>query len=117
MILLGYIISGHHEWKDSEIELHAAFNQASMEEEVERLNELIIRGRIPISLKNVKQIPLSKDLQFDELVNQYSESADLVITGFSLRKMQHDSGTFLKGFSRIKDILFVRASEDILIVE
>ena len=117
MILLGYIISGHHEWKDSEIELHAAFNQASMEEEVERLNELIIRGRIPISLNNVKQITLSKDLQFDELVNQYSESADLVITGFSLRKMQQDSGAFLKGFSRIKDILFVRASEDILIVE
>ncbi|MFC1538512.1 amino acid permease [Candidatus Latescibacterota bacterium] len=117
MILLGYIISGHHEWKDSEIELHAAFNHASMKEEVAKLNELIIGGRIPISLKNVKQMPLSNDLQFDELVNQYSESADLVITGFSLTKMQQDKGEFLKGFRKIKDILFVRASEDILIVE
>ncbi|MFC1509910.1 amino acid permease, partial [Candidatus Omnitrophota bacterium] len=109
MILLGYIISGHHEWKDSKIELHAAFNQASMEKEVERLNELITRGRIPISSKNVKQIPLSKDIRFDDLVSQYSESADLVITGFSLRKMNQDNGSFLKGFDKIKDILYVRA--------
>ncbi|MFC1541402.1 amino acid permease [Candidatus Latescibacterota bacterium] len=117
MILLGYIISGHPEWKGSEIDLHAAFNQASIDEEVTKLNDLIIKGRIPISLNNVKQIPLSKDIGFDELVNQYSESADLVITGFSLSKMNLDHGVFLKGFDKIKDILFVRASEDILIVE
>ncbi|MFC1551993.1 amino acid permease [Candidatus Latescibacterota bacterium] len=117
MILLGYIISGHPEWKESEMELHAAFNQASMEEEVSRLNELIIKGRIPISLKNVKQVPLHKEIQFEDLVNEYSESADLVITGFSLSKMNQDHGAFLKGFGSIKDILFVRASEDILIVE
>ena len=68
-------------------------------------------------LQNVKQIPLNKDIQFDELVNQYSEAADLVITGFSLSKMKQDGGAFLKGFDRIKDVLFVRASQDILIVE
>ena len=117
MILLGYIISGHPEWKHSEIELYAAFNQQKMEQEVDRLSELIIKGRIPISLQNLKKIPLSSDLQFDELVSEYSESADLVITGFSLQKMQKDGGEFLKGFSKIKDILFVRASQDILIVE
>ena len=117
MILLGYIISGHSEWDKSEIELHAAFNKEKVEQEVDRLSELIVRGRIPISLKNVKQIPLSKDLQFDELVDQYSEAADLVITGFSLSKMKQDGGAFLKGFDRINDVLFVRASQDILIVE
>ncbi len=117
MILLGYIISGHPEWKNSDIELYAAFNQVSMEHEVERLSELITRGRIPISLNNVRKIPLSIDTNFDELVNEYSENADLVITGFSLKKMQQDGGLFMKGFSRIKDILFVRASQDILIVD
>lgn len=117
MILLGYIISGHADWKGSNIELYAAFNQESMEQETARLNELIVKGRIPIALHNVKKIPLSRDLPFDELVNQYSESADLVITGFSLAKMQEDGGAFLKGFTKIKDILFARASQDILIVE
>jgi hypothetical protein len=117
MILLGYIISGHPEWKKSNIALFAAFNHENMDQEVGRLNELIIRGRIPISLKNVTQIPLRKDVRFDLLVNEYSENSDLVITGFSLKKLQQDSGAFLKGFESIKDILFVRASQDILIVE
>ncbi len=117
MILLGYIISGHADWKKSEIELFAAFNRENMEQEVGRLNELIVRGRIPISLTNVKKIPLRKDVRIDELVNEYSESSDLVITGFSLKKLQQDGGVFLKGFDKVKDILFVRASQDILIVE
>ncbi len=117
MILLGYIISGHPDWQDCTIELHAAFNQEKIDQEVARLNELIAHGRIPISPKNVKQIPLSKGVQFDELVNQYSEEADLVLTGFSLRKMHRDGGEFLKGFEKIKEILFVRASQEILIVE
>ncbi len=117
MILLGYIISGHPEWKKSKIVLFAAFNQENMDEEVGRLNELITRGRIPISLKNVTKIPLQKEIQFDEMVNKYSEVSDLVITGFSLNKLQQDGGVFLRGFDNIKDMLFVRASQDILIVE
>ncbi|MBN2289855.1 MAG: hypothetical protein JXQ83_11025 [Candidatus Glassbacteria bacterium] len=43
--------------------------------------------------------------------------ADLVITGFSLRKMQKDGGEFMMGFGKIKDILFVRSGQEILIVE
>ena len=117
MILLGYIISGHPEWKRSKIELFAAFNHASMEQEVERLNKLIVDGRIPISLTNVNKIPLRTNIRFDDLVNEYSESSDLVITAFSLKKLQQDNGEFLKGFKQIKDILFVRASQDILIVD
>ena len=117
MILLGYIISGHPEWGECDIELYAAFNQEKLEEEVARLNELIARGRIPISPKNVNKIPLGKEAKFEELVNQYSENADLVLTGFSVRKMQKDEGEFLKGFQSIRDIMFVRASQEILIVE
>jgi len=117
MIILGYIISGHPDWSQSEIELYAAFHQKEMKAEVDRLNDLIARGRIPISSQNVKQVPLSDDLDFEELVNQHSESADLVITGFSLKKAHQDGGDFLKGFKRIKDILFVRAGQKILIAE
>jgi len=117
MIILGYIISGHPDWSQSEIELYAAFHQKEMKAEVDRLNDLIARGRIPISSQNVKQVPLSDNLDFEELVNQHSESADLVITGFSLKKAHQDGGDFLKGFERIKDILFVRAGQKILIAE
>ena len=62
-------------------------------------------------------IPIDPDVPFDKFVSQHSDDADLVITGFSLQKMRQDEGKFLKGFSRIKDILFVRAGQDILITK
>ncbi|MDP8228641.1 MAG: amino acid permease [Candidatus Electryoneaceae bacterium] len=117
MIVLSYIIIGHPEWKGSEIELFAAFRREEMTEEVQRLNDLIARGRIPISVKNVRQIPFSKDMPFDQLVSQYSVSADLVVTGFSYKKVKEQKGEFFQGFSEINDILFVRAGQEILITD
>jgi len=38
-----------------------------------------------------------------------------VITGFSLRKVQEEEGAFLRRFENIEDILFVRATQEILI--
>ncbi len=117
MILLAYIIIGHSEWKDAEIRLFAAFNQEELATGVARLNELIAQGRIPISPNNVQRIPFTKDVPFDELVSAHSETADLVITGFSLTKAQQDRGEFFKKFDKIHDILFVRATQDIVITE
>ena len=117
MIILAYIIAGHPEWEGSEIQLFAAFNAEDMQSEVERLNEMISAGRIPISRKNVIPVQLQVSKSFDSLVCERSEEADLVITGFSFQKMQKDKGEFLKGFGSIKDILFVRAGEKILIAE
>jgi amino acid transporter len=117
MILLAYIIIGHPDWKNAEIKLHVAFNQYELEEGVKRLNEMIALGRIPISPSNVQKVPLGANVEFDDIVAEHSESADLVIIGFSLHKMQLDGGEFFKGFSKIKDILFVRAGQNILISE
>ena len=115
MIILAYIIIGHPEWKKAEIDLFAAFDSTNMPKEVEQLNTMIAQGRIPISYKNVKEVPISEDVVFDELVSRNSEKADLVITGFSLEKLKKDDGAFFRGFEKITDILFVRAGQDILI--
>jgi len=115
MVLLAYIIIGHKEWKHCEINLYAAFEPEDMEEKIEHLHESIRQGRIPISTGNVQAVPLEPGVPFDELVASLSGAADLVITGFSLKKMIRDKGQFLRGFSRIQDILFVRAGQKILI--
>jgi len=79
---------------------------------------LIDQGRIPISHKNVQKIPFKLKVKaFDALVCDHSESADLVITGFSLSKLEAEEGAFFKGFTKIKDILFVRADQKIIIGE
>ena len=44
-------------------------------------------------------------------------AADLVIMGFSLKKLTQDKGEFFKSFDKIKDLLFVRAAHKIAITE
>jgi len=117
MILLAYIIIGHPEWKGAEIQLYAAFDEAELVSGVAHLNDLIAQGRIPISPSNVRRVPFSNDLPFDELVRRHSSDADLVVTGFSLSKLRADGGAFFMGFPDIHEMLFVRASQEILITE
>ena len=118
MILLSYILMGHPEWKGSEIKIFAAFYEEEMNKEVNKLNRLIDLGRIPISRQNVQKLPYKKGIKvLEALVNENSVDADLVISGFSLSKLELDQGKFFKSFSKIKDILFVRAGQRIVISE
>jgi hypothetical protein len=118
MILLAYILIGHPEWKGCAIELYAAFEQKELNEEVKRLNQLIDKGRIPISKKNVQKIPWDKNkMSYEALVTKHSDSADMVFMGFSLSKLSKEQGEFFKKFANIKDILFVRAGQKIIISE
>jgi len=116
MILLAYIIMGHPEWKGCEIEIFAAFEKAEMSRQVGRLNQLIEEGRIPISQNKVQRMPWNKRAKsYQNLVCENSENADLVIMGFSLNKVTQEKGEFFKRFKNIKEILFVRAGQKIVI--
>jgi amino acid transporter len=116
MILLSYILMGHPEWKGCRIELFAAFEASEPGIHVGKLNHLIDEGRIPISGKNLRKIPWDKNHStLEEMVTQNSESADLVIMGFSLHKLKKGKGDFLKRFGKVKDVLFVRAGQKIVI--
>ena len=118
MILLAYIIMGHPEWKDSEIEIFAAFERKGLSREVGKLNALIDKGRIPISGKSVQQVPWNKRVKtFESIVCEKSANADLVIMGFSLDKITDQKGDYFKMFPGIKDTLFVRAGQKIKISE
>jgi amino acid transporter len=118
MILLAYIILGHPDWINGEIELFTAFQEKDLTREANRLNRLIDQGRIPISTKNVRKVPWNKRLKsFDNLVCEYSEHSDLVIMGFSLDKIIQENGKYFKSFEKIKEILFVRADHKIAISE
>lgn len=118
MIILAYILLGHPNWRHGEIELMAAFDQKDLTKEVNSLNKLIDQGRIPISHKNVQRIPWKKNIKtYENLVNEHSESADLIIMGFSLTKIIQQKGAFFKAFTNSNDMLFVRAGQKIAISE
>ncbi len=117
MIILSYIMIGHPDWRQAEMKLFATFAPREIETKKKRLLHLVKRGQIPISPNNIQVLPLHPEKRFDEFVSETSESADLVITGFSIKKMEQDKGEFLRGFNRIEDILFVRAGQEILITQ
>ncbi len=117
MIILAYIIIGHPDWRNGDVTLFATFRQEEKDYEVKKLNDLISRGKIPISINSVRRLHLPEGENFSDFVADRSESADLVITGFSLKKIIKEEGAFFKEFFKIKDILFVRAGQDILIAE
>jgi amino acid transporter len=116
MILLAYIIMGHPEWTNAEIKLFAAFEEKELNREIKQLNRLIDAGRIPISHKNVKKIPWDETVKsYEKVVSEYSQESDLVIMGFSLKKLTQQKGAFFRRFEGIKEILFVLAGQKIVI--
>jgi hypothetical protein len=115
MILLSYILLGHPDWKDSEIRIFAAFPQDDVEEERERLNEMITSGRLPVRKHNVRVIAADEKSDFGSLVLQRSEEADLVILGFTEERLRDKGIDLLLRHPDLGDVLFVSAEQRVRI--
>ena len=108
MILLGYIILGHPDWKKGKIKIFALYPKESMEEKRKQLIELIKTGRLPISRTNVTMIPYETGTR-KEVIKKYSSDADLTLIGFTsdmLKKIEELS----EGYEDLGNILFVSAN-------
>lgn len=111
MILLGYIILGHSEWSHGHIKIFAMFPEESMEDERNRLNQLIETGKLPISPKNIQVIPRSEDIDVKAIINQNSRDADLTIIGIRDEVVRHEGVKVFEGYESIGNTLFVNAAE------
>jgi len=108
MILLGYIILGHPDWKKGKIKIFALYPKESMEEKRKQLLELIKTGRLPISRSNVTMIPYETGTR-KQVIKKYSSDADLTMIGFTsdmLKKVEE----FTEGYEDLGNILFVGAN-------
>jgi len=115
MILLSYILLGHPDWKKSEIRIFAAFPEADVQEERERLNEMITSGRLPVRKRNVKVIATDEKSSFAQLVESRSAEADLVILGFTEERLREKGMELLLRYPSLRDVLFVSAEQRVRI--
>ncbi|MEJ2239521.1 MAG: amino acid permease, partial [Gemmatimonadales bacterium] len=115
MILLSYILLGHPDWKKSEIRIFAAFPDADVQEERERLSEMITSGRLPVRKRNVKVIATDEKSAFGQLVERSSAEADLVILGFTEERLQEKGMELLLRHPQLRDVLFVSAEQRVRI--
>jgi hypothetical protein len=111
MILIGYITLGHQEWSQGHIKIFAIFTEDRMDDERDRLNQLIETGKLPISPKNIEVIPRSEKLDIKSIINEKSSDADLTIIGIRDEIIKHQGARVFDGYDKIGNTLFVDAAE------
>jgi|CXWL01.1.fsa_nt_gi amino acid transporter len=115
MIVLAYILLGHADWRDADIQVFAAFPVSQVEQERARLLDQISSGRLPIASRNVEIIATTEGVDFDGLVAARSAAADLVIMGFDDARLEARGAALFRRHPALRDTLFVSASEQIAI--
>ena len=116
MLLLAYIIVGHREWRHAEIRLFACLDSGDAERAAHRLSSLMAEGRLPISKHNVTSVPCTTREALEFEVSLRSAKADLVIAGLTDDEIKSgEVEQTLQCYDRANDVLFVNASEPVLI--
>lgn len=111
MILLSFIIQGHPDWRKSSIRIFEICKPEKTEETRSNLEDLIKRGRLPVTAKNIEIIEGKDNVDFRNEINQKSENAGLTIIGFTGELLKFKGKTIFEGYDQIGEILFVNASE------
>jgi len=109
MILLGYIIMAHPDWKRSYIKIFNICSGCQRDAVKRELEELIATGRLPITLANIEIIPFSESQTIGEVVTQHSQNAGLTIIGFCGEAIRQGHAEFFTEFDNVGDVLFVNA--------
>lgn len=115
MILLAYMLVGHPDWKDAEIEILVAAPEERAAGEEAKIEQTLATGRIPVSPRNVRIFPTDAKVDFGRLVADHSATADLVILGFTMPRLSSKGTELLMRHPELHDVLFVCAEERLTI--
>jgi membrane-bound inhibitor of C-type lysozyme len=107
MILLGYIIMAHPDWRKSFIKIFSICTAGNSEETKRELEQRIADGRLPITLTNIEIITLPDDMALNEAVNKHSQHAGITILGIANATLHDNPFAFFTAFDGIGDTLFV----------
>ena len=109
MILLGFIILGHSDWKKSNIKIFEICKPDRLEENKEKMQALIQTGRLPITNKNIEIIMDRPKVSKKELINKKSADAGLTLIGFSKDALKHKETELFSGYDELGTVIFVHA--------
>lgn len=103
MILLGYIILGHPDWKKGKIKIFPLYQKEDMEDKRKQLMELIKTEHLPISPSNISLVPFESDNR-KNVIMKYSADDNLTIIGFATDALKNTK-KFNKGYNRFNNTL------------
>ncbi|MEE9292569.1 MAG: amino acid permease, partial [Acidobacteriota bacterium] len=114
-ILLSYILIGHPDWDDAEISLFACYPAAMVEEEMEKVTEMITEGHLPISPDRITPVKYDDESSFERETRERSAQADLTILGLTRHEIFENPEQALMAHADLRDVLFINANETIKI--
>jgi len=109
IILLSFIISGHPNWRRSNIKVFEICIPEQCEETKLMLTELVRTGRLPITEKNIEIITVEPGMTLKSMINERSAPAALTMIGFNPQGLKHRGDSVLNGYDEIGTILFVNS--------
>jgi len=109
MILLGFIILGHSDWKSSTIKIFEICKPDKLEENRKKMDNLIRTGRLPITKKNIEIILDTPDVSKVDLINEKSADAGLTFIGFGKETLKHKETELFTGYDKLGTVIFIHA--------
>ena len=109
MIMLGFIILGHPQWRKSQIRIFEVCKQEELDKTKKNIEELLQSGRLPITLKNVEMIIKDDQTNIKKIVCEKSAKAGLTFIGFHSDSIKHIGGDLFKGYESIGTTMFVNS--------
>lgn len=109
MIILSFILLGHPDWKNADIKIFDICNQGEITEVKKHMNELIAKGRLPITSQNVKILVEEEGKSYKSIINSYSVNAGLTIIGLHEDSIRNLNKNTFEGYDDIGNVLFVNS--------
>ena len=110
MILLGYIILSHPDWRESHIKIFLTRSSGGLQAAKEELERRIAAGRLPITLNNIEIVVTTDPERPFEAIRHYSRNAALTLIGLP-EDLGPEPEKYFAGFDDIGDVLFVDSHE------
>jgi amino acid transporter len=111
MILLGFIISGHPDWKKGHIQIFNICRPNDVEVTKKAMDELVLSGRLPISGKNIRLIIQEQEVSSRAIINEYSATSGLTLIGIREESVKKHKEKVFEGYDELGTILFVHSKE------
>lgn len=112
MILLSFIISGHPDWRKSQIKIFEICREDELDQVKENNRKIIEEGRMPITEKNIEIITEESDISPKQRINEYSSEAALTIIGFREESLKHAGESVFEGYDKLGTILFINSYDE-----
>ncbi|HZH73301.1 MAG TPA: amino acid permease [Mariniphaga sp.] len=112
MILLGFIILGHPDWKNARIKIFNLCTADEYEKTKKAMAELVLTGRLPISDNSIRLMIKDENISVKAMINQQSRNAGLTMIGIREELVKHEKQQLFEGYDGLGTILFVNSKDN-----